>query len=210
MDLGETSSQYQAPQWIPDGILHVSGDRLVLADTSGGEETLARMPGPATFIANSSGNHVALQAIGVDVPALQAALQPIPEIAPNKVVLLEPATGTVTEVTDEPSIGFFWSPDGRKLLILLPTGEPGEVALVVWEEGRSTELARYIPALSFLQSVLPFFGQYAQSYQLWSPTSDAVTFAGRIGADEGIWVQSLDGSAPAFVSPGGWVAWSNS
>jgi hypothetical protein len=122
-------------------------------------------------------------------------------------VVVETATGEVAEVTEELALGFFWSPDGEKLLTLVPS--QSGVAPQVWStEGVVTDHVRYVPPATMVQDTFPFFPQYAQSMSFWSADSSAFAFAGDIEGETGIWVQSLDEEEPQMVSGGRWVAWS--
>ena len=110
-------------------------------------------------------------------------------------------------MTNVPAAAFFWSPDGESLGLLVDGEGEGEVQWLVWRDGATTELASFAPPFSFVTGVLPFSGQYSESLNLWSPDSAALAFAGRIGTDDGIWVQPIEGE-PVLVADGEWVAWS--
>ena len=208
-DLGPTTAGYQAPQWIPGGIVHLDGSDLQLLDASGRSQTLLIAPGPVSFVANPQGTRLAIQSFGEDEPTLTVALQRVPEIRPNVVVVVDLATRETTIVSTHSALAFFWSPDGERLLILDAAARRGLVEALVWEGGDPRLVTTFAPSPSFAREVLPFFSQYAQSYQMWSPDSTAFAFAGRVGDEDGIWVQPIDGSTAHRVTSGTWVSWSN-
>jgi hypothetical protein len=133
----------------------------------------------------------------------------IPVLPSNAVAVVDVATGAVVEVTQSPSIGFFWSPDGEALLVLEPTSSAAEVDVQVWADGETRSLFAIAPQRGFVRDVLQFFDQYSQSLQLWSPDSSAVVLVGEVDDEEGVWVHDLDGNVPVKVFDGGWAAWSN-
>jgi hypothetical protein len=209
-DLGATGGDYQSPHWTPSGIFHLGVDGLEVRDPAGESVILATVPGSIALVANRQGTQVALQSfVPGDEGGISVALTETPALPANAVVVVDAATGTVHEVTDGPSIGLFWSPDGESLLVLEPTGTDAEVDVVVWKEGTSRTLFSIAPQSSFLREVLQFFDQYSQSLQLWSPDSSAVVLVGAVDGDQGIWVQSVESDSPVKVFEGTWAAWSN-
>ena len=95
-------------------------------------------------------------------------------------------------MANEYSPAFFWSPDGTKLLSLLPEVAPGRIWFRwgVWEDGSSFSTGRFVPSLEFSRDYLQFFEQYAQSMRLWSPDGSAFVYAGEEeSGGSGIWIQ---------------------
>jgi hypothetical protein len=112
-------------------------------------------------------------------------------------------------VSDEPALGFFWSPDGDSLLILIADLAAHTLKTRVWDiETGITDYFEYIPIATIVQNMLPFFPQYAQSMSLWAADSSAFAVAGQSEGSTGIWVQSIAGGEPRLVADGSWVAWS--
>lgn len=207
--LGSTSGSYLSPQWTSAGIFYLDVDGLRLHDAVDSSQLVATVPGFVVFVANRQGTSMAIQSSTFVQPGTGVALQQVPEILPNAVMVLDLATGEVQRATTRESLGFFWSPNGERLLILEISLVRGYIDAFVWEDGETRFVSSYQPAPTFVRDVLPFFSQYAQSLQIWSPNSSAFAFAGAVGSEEGIWVQSLDGSEPKRVSGGIWVAWSH-
>ncbi|MDJ0924202.1 MAG: hypothetical protein QNJ77_06525 [Acidimicrobiia bacterium] len=208
--LGPVPGQFQAPVWTDRGIIaidHQGNDRyLALIDTTGDSSLLARVPGPTNFVATPDGSKIAAQSMR-DSDALSVAYQTTPRLAAGRVVVIDVEGGDLQTVTENPAIAFFWSPDGRRLLVLDAVAS-GEARWSIWEDGEMSESVRFEPDPSFLRELLPFFDQYAQSVTLWSPDGSAFAFPGAIDGESGIWVKA-DGSAPQRVSDGTWVAWSS-
>ena len=207
--LGSTSGSYLSPQWTSAGIFYLDADGLRLHDAVDSSQLVATVPGFVLFVANEQGTRMAIQSTSVVQPGATVALQQIPEILPNAVMVLHLATREVQRATTRESLGFFWSPNGERLLILEISPVRGYIDAFVWEDGETRFVSSFQPASTFVRNVLPFFSQYAQSLQIWSPDSSAFAFAGAVGSEGGIWVQSLDGSEPKRVSGGIWFAWSH-
>jgi TolB protein len=209
--LGETAPGYQAPDWLPEGILHLAAEGLELRPIQGEPRVLATVPGPIAFVANPQGSMVAVQAFVADsAPGVDVAFHPAPALPANRVVVIDIATGEIDEVSTAPSIGLFWSPDGNSLLVLTAaSGGGAELETLVWHDGEITELSVIAPHPALIQQVLRFFDQYGQSLQLWSPDSTAFALVGAIEDDPGIWIYTIDGSDPVLVHEGSWVSWSS-
>lgn len=208
-DLGPTASGYQSPHWLREGIIHLDGETIEMMTVAGESTTLAQVPGPVSFVANPQGTLLAIQALGPGDPSLTVGLQDAPEVRPNKVVVIDLLTGETATIFEDLALAFFWSPDGEKLLILGSSIEPRHIDALVWDGAETTVIATYQPEGSFVRDVMPFFAQYAQSYQPWSPDSSAFAFAGTIDGTAGIWVQPAGGGEARNVGDGTWVSWSD-
>ena len=97
---------------------------------------------------------------------------------------INPASGEVTTLTQEPVIAFFWSPDGAKIAYV--GFDPSTRALswnvIAAEGGQPQKLVDFVPTSEFLD-MLTFFDQYANSSSLWSPDSRHLVFSGRVTGD---------------------------
>ncbi len=108
--------------------------------------------------------------------------------------LLEMPEGLVRPMANAAVIGFFWSPDGRRIACFTaglprrdnqiqaafaPVAEDGLLELWVIDvsSGRSRRLSRFQPTRTFSEQVLPFFDQYARSHRIWSPDSSRLVLA---------------------------------
>ncbi len=207
-DLMPAPGAYQAPSWQPEGILSLAAgdDRQTLVIIDGGEvRPIATVGGLATFLPNKDTSLVAVQSLEERDPFQSASMQTLPRVPGNRLVVVDVEAGLATPITDEPIIGFFWSPTGEQLLVL--DFIPGPAARwQVWDGSELTELVRFTPDPSFVTEFLPFFDQYAQSVSLWSPDGSAIAFPGSIGDESGIWVQEIGGD-PVLIADGTWVSW---
>ncbi len=207
MTLEPTSSSYLAPQWTDRGVFHVVDERLVVEDTDGRREVIAEVSGFTVFVANHDGTKVAVQPIAGAGP-ITASTEEMPVPQANTVVVIDTATAAMDTVTEGPALGFFWSPNGDRLLVF--DVENSQITPNVWEADNTRALNPFIPHPTLLETFFPFFPQYAQSVSFWSPGSSAFAFAGVVGDQAGIWVQDLGAEMPTRVSDGSWVAWSSS
>lgn len=201
--VGATDAGYLSPQWITDGIIHIVDGELVIQDERGVTTPLAAVGAFTTFVANPQGSHIALQTSGSPA-AITVALTDT-EVMPNEMlVVLDIETETFEVVSDELTLGYFWSPGGESLLALVP--DETQIRPIVWNlDGSTAEYGVFRPSPVLARDVLPFFPQYAQSLRLWSPDSKA--FA--IPSSAGVLIQRLDAAEPVPVSAGFWVAWSH-
>lgn len=204
--LEPTSPAYLAPQWTDLGVFHVLDERLVVEDLDGRREVIADVSGFTPFVANRQGTKVALHSTTGEGPAT-AATEEMPVPPANTVVVVDTATSSMDVVTEGPMLGFFWSPNGDRLLVL--DIENRQITPTVWASGETRTFDPFIPHPTLLETTFPFFPQYAQSVSFWSPGSSSFAFAGVVGEEAGIWVQDLGAAAPTRVSDGSWVSWSS-
>ncbi|HWB90027.1 MAG TPA: hypothetical protein VG872_12580 [Acidimicrobiia bacterium] len=205
---GDTDDGYLAPQWIPDGVLHVSGGDLVLVSSDGSSRSLAEVAGLTTFVANRQGTKVAVQSISSGGGQSVALRETAAAVRPNVVTVIDLDSGEFTTAAESPAVGFFWSPDGERLLVLAPDESGAALVASVWGDGGLEQYSAYQPSPIQLRDLFPFFPQYAQSLSFWAADSSAFVLAGAIDGEQGIWVQTLGESAPELVSGGSWAVWS--
>ncbi|MEM6429816.1 MAG: hypothetical protein AAF708_11290 [Deinococcota bacterium] len=146
--------------------------------------------------------------------------------------LLDADTGDLEVVTDDLVIAFFWSPDGRYLAYLTPVQVQGEGVAQVADDLLSQELSAqtqgfvldlivvdvmsealeqqflysFTPTRVFMSQFVPFFDQYALSHRVWSPSSDALTFAVAADGQAQIAVLPLAGE-PRLIAGGTMPFW---
>lgn len=203
--LEPTSPDYLAPQWTDLGVFHVLNERLVVEDADGRREVIADVSGFTLFVANRQGTKIALQSSAGSGPAT-ASTEEMPTPRANTVVVVDTTTSSLDVVTEGPALGFFWSPNGDRLLVL--DVENRQITPTVWESDNTRTFNAFIPHPTLLETTFPFFPQYAQSVSFWSPSSSAFAFAGVVGEEAGVWVQDLGAEEPSRVSDGSWVSWS--
>lgn len=211
--LGETPGSFQAPQWsiATDRILFASGrgttQTLVISDPDGGDRReLVEFDGFLSFVVSPDGSRVAYRALRVaqGTPAsLDAA--PLAENGRLEVITVEGDGPQV--VSDETPLVFFWSPTGDRLLFLTNVGD--EFRWNTWDGASIVSYASHVPTVEYARDYLPFFDQFAQAVQLWSPDGTAFVYPGVDGNGfDAIWVQQVAGGAPVRVSDGSFATWS--
>jgi TolB protein len=208
--LGVEPGLFQAPRWTDRGVIAVEqglrDQRLVVIAPDGTSTPMATLPGPATFVATDAGDKVALQSVIAGVNGLNAALQALPNVPANRLVLGDLDEQVFTPVTSDPVLAYFWAPSADRLLILDVVEGP-QTRWSIWSDDGLEEIVRFDPEPSFMAEMVPFFDQYAQSVSLWAPDGSAFAFPGNVDDEPGIWVYTLDGGLDR-ISSGTWVSWS--
>jgi TolB protein len=206
--LTATFAAFPAPQWSSDGnqLLYAMGEsgaqQLVMSDIEGNlTQEITDFDQNISFSLSPSNDRVAY---AITPPGVGTAA-----FGPLYVVELE--SNRTRELTSNPVMAFFWSPDGTKLayLVMDDSGEVLRLRWQVWDGTASKAYAAIVPSRTFLQGYIAFFDQYARSMSIWSPDSTAFAYAAvddTLGNN--IWVQQLAADEPVQVSRGVFVAWS--
>jgi Tol biopolymer transport system component len=204
--LRDRPGSFTAPVWSSDGrtffyVAESAGRQQLVAYDLGTRrrEVLARFEGAIMFVVSPDGKRVAFQVI--DGQNLVTPLS-----------VMDRKTGTIERVTTEYSSAFFWNQGSTRLLFLVPDPSPERLWFrwSVWEDGSSFTTGRFVPSAEFSREYLPFFEQYAQSMNLWSPDGSAFVYAGQdeSGAS-GVWIQpAIPDTAPVRVADGVVASWS--
>jgi TolB protein len=182
---------FQAPQWTQSGLFH-------LGVPAGGEQQL--------LLTGDETRGVGLASIS-ELQGVTAALQTVPRLPVNRLLVIDVSSGTWDIVSDESFGAFFWSPDGERLLLIGSGDTAGSLRWSVWD-GSLTAFESFLPSPGFVLEFLPFFDQYAQSMTLWSPDGEAFAYPAMTGGIPGIWIQDIDGTDPIRLTDGSWVSWS--
>lgn len=207
MTVADSPGLFRAPVWTTDGRTFVyasvdqQGQRLVVHHLGAGKgRTLVPFANDAliTFVVSPDGERIAFQVIEQD--------------GSLPLTVIEIRTGETVEITESPTAGYFWSPDGERLLYLDPDPDREQFwyRWGVWDGRSSFITPRFVPSLLIVGEYLRYFEQYAQSMSLWSPDGTAFAYPGmdEVG-EEGIWIQSATSDrAPVRVAEGDFVAWS--
>ena len=206
--ISDASSNFPAPQWMPDGsglIYGVDGEdgrTLVLSDLSGEEQNeVTVFEGSISFTLSPTTRQMAYVVSAEDGAA--AAIGPL--------YVVDVDTNRTQELSADRVMAFFWSPDGQKLAYQVIQRRAGsfQIQWKVWDGQSIRDYGTFLPTRMFFERYLAFFDQYAQSMTLWSPDSSAFAYAGTNGAGRtGIWVQQLDQAEPVRVDNGIFAAWS--
>jgi len=95
-------------------------------------------------------------------------------------------------LSDRPAVALFPSPDGQATVWFEEfPGQEGALSLNIDANGQRTILPPFVPSTEMSNAYLPFFDQYSQSHDFWSPSSNLFVYAGHpAGTDEpdGIWI----------------------
>jgi Tol biopolymer transport system component len=222
-----TPAAFQAPVWLPanpDRWLYArqqgARSELVL-NAAGAVETLAAFDGGVAFTLDSAGQRVAY------------ALNTPDSFLYSGLTIIDLATRSTQTVYKGNLVGFFWSPDGKKIAYLTGAivepasiGRAGGLAAPVvaqaqrvlqltWHvidltSGQTINLNTFEPTESFIY-LLTYFDQFAQSTAVWSPDSRSLVYTGTpLVGKRGVYVvdtQQPDES-PRFIGPGDFAIWS--
>lgn len=221
-DLGAVGVRFQAPAWVPGtrDFVYIEGPgdpsdgegRLVRrnADTS---ETADLGPanGPVNLAVDPGGRRAALSHTGPrpdpDPASAVTGLVQAP-MRPERVEIVDLATGERTPVLDGPGLWLEWSPDGDRLLV---AGiDDSGFAWHIWNGVTLESLSKLAPTETFVRNYIAFAGQYVESPRLWSPDGRSVGFGATeegqpvaviIRAD-GTGATALGSGEVAFWNPG--------
>lgn len=223
-DLAEAEG-FSAPAWLDAGIVaDVSGPGgrrlLALLDPLTGQvrRPLARHDGWARVVAPRIGPRLAVCVGPLDPGRDRSVLVEDGEAIPEALTVVDLTSGSLDVVLAYPPVAAEWSPDGRRLLVLVTEpGGPGPARLrwLVWDGGEARRVGEpFVPTRWWARSELAFAEQFAQSRRTWSPDSRSITYAEQTpGGASVIVVQSVDtsyDSAPREICRGLTASWSPS
>jgi TolB protein len=202
------AAAFPSPQWATSGeelvyaVLEDGLQRLIVTDLEGHLlNEITDYVERITFSLSPNGSQIAY--IESDSDAGMAALGPL--------FVYDLESQQTRELSSDPTIAFYWSPDSEKLAYLTPDsgGQRVNFRWSVWDGEEKIEYADFLPSRTFFQSYLAFFDQYAQSMSIWSPDSSAFAYSGTDRGRSGVWVQPLgEGEPSKVVGQGVVVAWS--
>lgn len=191
--LSDDAGSFLAPGWAADGsVVMIAGESLVRYQPDGSDsETVARDIA-GRCVVDPDGRRVAFVDMVDDNPA---------------VVVVDLVSGQRTVLLNEQPGGFFWSPDGQRLAVVVMAG-PNQVQWVVADGDEVVRLAPFRPATGWVREVLPFFEQYAQSHAVWSADGLHLVAPGLDGDGTGeAVVQTIDDPSRTQRVPGARLAW---
>jgi TolB protein len=173
------------PSWSPDGKWLAYGDQVEQKDTAAKT---------ALMVATADGSDA--KSIGTFPEKITIEWSPTqPQIAiatsafaedpiVENLQLVDVPSGKVRMLVKEPLAGYFWSPDGTRILYARrkPDSFLWTWCIVDVTDGKIAEVVDFLPARPML-IVFQYFDQYALSHRLWSPDSKHFVFSGSAGPD---------------------------
>jgi len=138
---------------------------------------------------------IAAQPDPTPTPEFDDSLDAIDEIATGIPYLMGTFGGEPFALSDRPAVAMFPSPDGQSIAWIEEVpGERGAMTVKVDNNNQVTTLPPFIPSTETRNAYYPFFDQYSQSHDFWSPSSSLFVYAGRPAGTndlDGIWVFNL-------------------
>lgn len=193
---------FSAPAWLDSGIVadveSADGRRLLaVLDPVTGQvrRPLARHDGWARVVAPRSGPRLAVCVGPLDPGRDRGVLVEEGEAIPEALTVVDLSSGSLDVVLAHSPVAAEWSPDGRRLIVLVPDeGQLGPPRLrwLVWDGGEARPIGDpFLPSPWWARTELAFPEQFAQSRRTWSPDGRAITYA----------VQDPSGSNVVLVQP---------
>jgi TolB protein len=145
--------------------------------------------------------------------------------------LVDVETGTVTVISSDLVLAFFWSPDGQQIAYITVV-EPGDdvtaqketvrgrrafqqndpLRFRLWvadvASGESRQLLTFLPTALYVSQFLPFFDQYALSHRVWSPDGRSLVLPVQEPEADVIYVVSTADGRTRAVAEGAIGFWS--
>ncbi|MCA9922695.1 MAG: PD40 domain-containing protein [Anaerolineales bacterium] len=204
----------------------LSGSRIVIADQQAGRQFQERHGGVVAMGWSPANNKLAyISSADDEGNGFYGPLR-----------LVDAETNEITVLSRQEVLAFFWSPNGRYLAYIRPSGkqananakrqnvtrrlfaiEPAQqfqlphfdVVVVDTETGNGQVLLRQAQlSFEFLTQFLPFFDQYALSHRIWSPAGDALVLPLIVDNQEQISVVSINSGRVQFLAEGSIGFWS--
>ena len=97
--------------------------------------------------------------------------------------LVDYETREEVQITDDPTLAFYWSPDGSKAAYITPSEDADgslRFCVVEVESGARVYLSDFVPSQEQLIHFM-YFDQYAQSHPVWSRDSGSLLVFGQLG-----------------------------
>lgn len=200
---GEGRIAFQAlPQLPPPGVITASTD---VTDTG----ALVQVSASSAVSAGSASSRI--QEIPTPDPNDPFA-DPVDDILSNTLNVMGVYGGDAYVVSFDPAVAFFWSRDGETLAYLNNGFVPNSLRWTFFRAatGEIIDGPSFIPSDVFRNEYLPFFDQYEQSVEFFSPDSDRIVYAGTdMNGQSGIFTVGLEpNSQPELISEGVFATWS--
>jgi hypothetical protein len=214
----ENPAAFQAPAWSPNGEFILLTNRIdkaaeiILADSTG-----ASIKTVDTFDLN-----VAMAwSFDSEHFAYISGTEPVGTGTLGNLHVRD-VTSSEEVVIEDNVIGFFWSPNGKKLAYFVPylapqsDGSASDSTTLIFQlnmldiaTGESKEVFSFQPTQQ-LVSIIPYFDQYHQSTTIWSPDSNnlLLSFIDQDG-NQGVAMVAASGQLePRYIANGVFAVWS--
>jgi hypothetical protein len=205
---------FQTPVWVEAGLVTlrtVSGIQRLAVWNDGSFADLAEVEGPAGFVA--SDDLIAIQATErPDTGSIAAGLpaQAIPTIPGGKLIVMDPVTGALESVSSGLALVYQWDQQGESLLYATLGEEPATLVWHVWTDGQTVDVGSFTIQPQWFTTLVPFFDQYAQSVQFWSPSGSHLGYPAVVDSAPVVLIDSLEGAEPVIIPDATWSAWAPS
>ena len=224
--IGLEPARFRAPIWADDGsillaVRHDDRNVIVRLDPDTGEfDELLEVGDVSNFVLDPTGRYLAVESIvvaeGEEDPGsgITVSTSAQPSEPSAEVLVYDMQTGGVRQALQERTGGFWWSPDGTTLALLVQeeSATPEFAQWLMWRAEESFRSERFRISPTFGAAYVPFFDQFAQSVTPWSPDSRRFVYSAFDQAgDPGVFVQPArpnmaaqrisDDAGVAFWSP---------
>jgi len=203
------SGEGRRPLVTYDGVLRFSvsnqGNRIVMQSVpDDGEDPLVTASADPAELEGT--RPVVLQPTPTPTPVFDDSLDAIDPIITGIPYVMGTFGGEPFALSENPALALFPSPDGQATAWFEAVpGQDGAVSLNIDANGQRTILPPFVPSSETSISYFPFFDQYSQSHDFWSPSSNLFVYAGHpAGSNEpdGIWVFDRTTSQQTRIADG--------
>ena len=180
-NLQRSSFSYRVPSFSADSrsvafVADVDGqEQLIAREIAGGEETpLWPVSSDAIFGWSPTDPDLIAASVRSSLTAFDY----------DGLALFDVSTGARRVVYEGELFAFWWSPDGKRIALVVGGQAFFQWKVVAVESEEVTELTEFRPASDFV-TYLQFFDQFTRSHKVWSEDSTSIVFAGAVVGDDG-------------------------
>lgn len=204
------SGEGRRPLVTYDGVLRFSlsneGNRIVMQAVPNDDEEAVVTASAEPIPVDDDAMVVSFQPEPTPTPEFDDSLDAVDEIEVGVPYVMGTFGGEPFRLSEEPAAALFPSPDGQATAWFQEAvGERGAMTIHVDFGGEQHIMPPFVPSAETRQEYFPFFDQYSQSHDFWSPSSNLFVYAGRpAGSEEpdGIWVYDRSTRTQTRVADG--------